>query len=89
METDDEKAGQQDEAEWCPKDDLEPLVLAKCQVLRLLSNRCLAHKKDEDATKTSGPVIKLLLDTLDRDGSFSHYEGDEAERDRLKDSREG
>lgn len=89
METDDDQDEAQDQAEWCPKDDLAPLILAKCQVLRLLANRCLAHKKNDDAAKVSQPVVKLLLDTLDRDGSFSHYDGDEAERDRLKDSREG
>lgn len=87
METD--EVMQREQVEWCPRDELKFLVQAKFQVLRLLTNRCLAHSKEEDGAKVSQPVVKLLLDTLDRDGSFTHYDGDEAERDRLKDDREG
>jgi hypothetical protein len=72
--------------EWCPRDDLKPLVVAKCQTMRLLVNNCLANVEDEGAAKL---VAKLLLDTLDQDGSFSPSNEDEAERDRLKDPREG
>jgi hypothetical protein len=79
---DDEAEG----GEWCPRDDLKPLVVAKCQTMRLLVNNCLANVDDEGAAKL---VAKLLLDTLDQDGSFSTSSEDEADRDRLKDPREG
>ncbi|KAG8757054.1 hypothetical protein FRC14_002423 [Serendipita sp. 396] len=78
-----------DEVEWCTKEQLHPLVIAKCGVMRLLVNRCLAHTRGDDAEKVSQPVAKLLMDVLDGDGSFTPYEGDEVDRDRLKDMREG
>jgi hypothetical protein len=87
METDDD-GDTQNEDEWCKREELEPIILAKCQTLRLLTNRCIAHSKGDD--KVSRPVTKLLLDTLEQDGSFSPFQGDEEEeRDRLKDTREG
>jgi hypothetical protein len=84
MMTDDDKEA--DGGEWCPPEDLKRLVVAKCQTMRLLVNNCLANVEDEGAAKL---VAKLLLDTLDQDGSFSPSTEDEADRDRLKDPREG
>lgn len=75
-----------DRPEWCPREDLQPLVVAKCQTMRLLANHCLANVEDEATAKL---VVKLLLDTLDQDGSFSPSNEVDADRDRLKDLREG
>jgi len=79
---DDEAEGR----EWCPRDELKPLVMAKCQTMRLLVNNCLASVDDEGAAKL---VAKLLLDTLDQDGSFAPPSEGDMDRDRLKDPREG
>ncbi|PVF91902.1 hypothetical protein CPB86DRAFT_777592 [Serendipita vermifera] len=77
----------QDQSEWCREDDLEPIILAKIQSLRLFTNRCIAHAKEQTAGQIGQPVSKLLLDTLDQEGSFSPAPS--ADIDRLQDEREG
>ncbi|KAG8829342.1 hypothetical protein FRC17_006732 [Serendipita sp. 399] len=89
VENDSMEVDEADEGEWCLEERLPPLVVAKCGVMRLLINRCLAHTQGGDAEKVSQPVAKLLMDVLDMDGSFTPYHGDEANRDRLRDTREG
>jgi sister-chromatid-cohesion protein PDS5 len=85
MELDQQK--DQDQNEWCKEEDLEPIVLAKIQSLRLFTNRCIAHAKEQTAAQICQPVSKLLLDTLDQEGSFSPAPSHDT--DRLQDEREG
>lgn len=86
METDEDD--DENQGEWCPDDQVNPVVAAKCETLKLLTKRCLAHATGE-AILVAKPVVKLLFDVLDFDGSTKAYEGLEGESNRLKNPREG
>jgi sister-chromatid-cohesion protein PDS5 len=48
-------------------DELRSKVLA----LKVVRNRCLAHKSDEEALEIATPVLKLLATLIEFDGSVN------------------
>lgn len=59
------------EDRWVEYDDLDSDTIAKCSVLKLFTNRCLANADSPDALHAATPIIKLLYTILQNDGSFS------------------
>ena len=60
--------GNSDE-EWFEDEEVPDDLLSKILALKVIRNRCLAHKSDENALEIATPVLKLLATLLEFDGS--------------------
>ena len=58
--------------DWFEDDEVPDELRSKILALKVLRNRCLAHKSKEQALEIATPVLKLLATLIEFEGSVSH-----------------
>lgn len=58
--------------EWFEDDEVPDELRSKILALKVLRNRCLAHKSKEQALEIATPVLKLFAALIDFEGSVSN-----------------
>jgi len=60
-----------EDEEWFEDEDVPDELRSKILTLKVIRNRCLAHKSDEQALEIATPVLKVLASLLEFEGSVN------------------
>lgn len=57
--------------EWFENEEVPDELRSKTLSLKVIRNRCLAHKSDDKALEIAAPFLKLLATLLELEGSVT------------------